>query len=151
MPPWYRVFGTSPMHPEPSTLLDGLRARGFEAAGHFRGDDQGWFHADLVPATGGPAVEVDCYLSSEEGIRNELNSWAAWLEATGDENVHACLMQHLISTTRLFTVHSPEGRGNADPLCVALCELLAVPTAGVYQIDGRGFFAADGALLVAED
>jgi hypothetical protein len=149
MPPWYRVFGTSDTQPEPAAVLAGLRASGHEAAGHFRGDDRGWFRAELLPAAGSP-LEVECYLADEQDIRHELNSWAAWLEAAGESETHARLMRHMIATTRLFTLH-PEDAADADALCVALCALLAEATAGVYQIDGRGFFAADGTLLVAED
>jgi hypothetical protein len=145
--PWYRIFGTSDTQPEPAAVLAGLRARGHEVTGHFRGDDRGWFRAELLPAAGSP-LEVECYLADEEDIRHELNSWAAWLEAAGDSEQHAGLMRHMIATSRLFTVHPADA---ADALCVALCELLAEATAGVYQIDGRGFFAADGTLLVAED
>jgi hypothetical protein len=150
MTPWYRVFGTGESHPEPAALLEGLRARGLEAAGHFRGDDQGWFHAELNPATGGPAVLLECYLSAEEDIRNELNSWAAWLETAGEGEEHVRLMQHMITTARLFTVRPADGSED-DPLCVALCQLLAAASAGVYQIDGLGFFDAEGKLLVAEE
>src|SRR4051812_31813199 len=149
MSPRYRVFGTSDAHPEPAAVLADLRARGHEVTGHFRGDDRGWFRAELQPATGG-TVEVECYLADEADIRHELNSWAAWLEAAGESDEHARLMRHMIATTRLFTLHAAN-EADADALCVALCELLAEATAGVYQIDGRGFFTADGILLVAED
>jgi hypothetical protein len=145
MPPWHRVFGTTAAHPEPAAVLAGLSARGLEATGHFRGDERGWFAAELC-APGG-AVEVECYLADEEGIRDELNTWAAWLESAAPD--HPELMQHMIATTRLFTIH-PADDADAEPLCVALCRLLAEMTAGVYQSDGRGFFAADGTPLVAE-
>jgi hypothetical protein len=150
MTPWHRVFGTSDSHPDPAALLAALRARGLEVTGHFRGDEQGWFGAALILAGAGGAVEVECYLSAEEGIRHELNSWAAWLEAAGEGAEQTRLMQHMISTTRLFTIR-PADDADAHALCVALCELLAGAIAGVYQIDGRGFFAADGTLLLPED
>ncbi len=149
MPLWYRVFGTSDAHPEPATLLAGLHAQGLEVAAHFRGDERGWFGAELR-APDSSLIEVECYLADEEGIRTELNSWAAWLETAGDTETHARLMQHMIATTRLFTLHAAND-ADAQALCEALCKVLAEATTGVYQIDGRGFFAADGTLLVAEE
>ena len=146
MSPWHRVFGTTDTHPEPAAVLAGLSARGLHATGHFRGDERGWFHAEL--RSPGGAVEVECYLADEEGIRHELNTWAAWLESAGAE--HPALMQQMIATTRLFTIHPADDAADAEPLCVALCRLLAELTAGVYQSDGHGFFAADGTLRVAE-
>ena len=59
---------------------------------------------------------------------------------------------------RSFRRLYPAVQGNDDytsmacePHAQRIRDLLAEATAGVYQIDGRGFFAADGALLVAED
>src|SRR5262245_8837387 len=150
MSPWYRVFGTGDSHPDPAALLGALRARGSDVTGHFRGDEQGWFAAELVLTAGG-AVAVECYLSGEEGIRHELNSWAAWLETAGEGPEPTRLMQHAISTTRLFTVHpAAETADGAEALCEAVCRVLTEATAGVYQADGRGFFGADGTLLVPE-
>src|SRR5262245_55069313 len=131
---WYRVFGTSEAPPDPAALLEHLRRRGVEAEGHFRGDDQGWFRAELVLAPGAPPLELERFLSSEEGIRAELNTWAAWLEAA-DSPHSARLMRHMIGTRQLFTL-----RQAADEGAVALCRFLAGATDGVYQVDGAGFF-----------
>ncbi len=149
MSTWYRVFGTNDVHPEPAALLQALHGQGLQVTGHFRGDDEGWFRAELVRTEPSAAVEVNCYLASEEGIRQELNGWAAWLEAAGDSEVYARLMRHMIGTARLFTVR-PHGEESAAELCDAVCRFLARVTAGVWEADGRGFFAADGTLLVPE-
>jgi hypothetical protein len=143
-PRWFRVFAGNDVHPEPAALLGYLCGLGLEARGGFRGDDRGWFRAELEAGESGSA-EVDCYLADEEGIRAELNGWAAWVEAAGDGPEHLRLMQHLIATPRLFIV-----RTAAAALGAAVCRFLARETAGVYQIDGEGFLSADGALLVAE-
>jgi len=147
MTTWYRVFGGNDVHPDPAALLEALQRRGLDVTGHFRGDAEGWFAVEI--RLGDHAVAVECYLAGEEGIRQELNSWAAWLEAAGEAELHARLMRHVIGTTRLFTVH-PERPEPLAEVCDALCCFLAEATAGVWQADGRGFFAADGALLVAE-
>jgi hypothetical protein len=147
MPIWYRVFGRGEAEPAPAALLE--RLNGLAAvAGEFGGDAAGWFRADFAVA-GGPSLHLERFLSTEEGIRAELNSWAAHLE-TGDDPRGAALMERVIQSKQLFTLERPDDAEGADGLCVALCRLLAETTDGVYQIDGRGFFAADGAFLAPE-
>src|SRR6266540_5777722 len=102
MTPWYRVFGKSDTCPEPAALLEHLHGPGLEVRGHFRGDAQGWFRADLLPPEGDGGVEVECYLATEEGVRQELSTWAAWLETTPAGAVQDRLMLHVISSRRVF-------------------------------------------------
>jgi hypothetical protein len=145
---WYRVFGTAAAAPEPAGLLEYLQSAGLPIAGHFRGDDQGWFAAELVPE-GAPPVTLERYLATEDGVRADLNGWAAWLETVE----HSPLMEHMVGTAQLFTLRRPIDYPDdalVERLCVAVCQFLAGATAGVYQIDDRGFFAADGALLLEE-
>lgn len=61
----------------------------------------------------------------------------------------------MIGTTQLFTLRVPEEEdeeadGPAEDLCLAACRFLARETEGVYQVDGQGFFAPDGTLLLQE-
>jgi hypothetical protein len=154
MTPWYRVFGGNDAHPEPSALLAHLHGLGLGVTGHFRGDDEGWFRADLTLAAEDGVVEVDCYQATEEGIRSELSTWAAWLETTPEGPVQDRLMLHVIGTRRVYTLHASadaEDDEATEAVCLALSRFLARATAGVYQVDGRGFFEADGTLLVAEE
>jgi len=148
---WYRVFGGSGVLPAPGAILEHLAGLGARVRGDFSGVEAGWFRAEL--AFGGPApLELERFLADEEGIRAELNSWAAHVESGGDSPDHVRLMERIIGTSQLFTLYQPGGgeEAPAEPLCVGLCRFLAQATGGVYQIDGQGFFAADGALLVAE-
>jgi hypothetical protein len=157
MSQWFRVFGRSAAAVEPAALLEHLHAQGFPVAGHFRGDDRGWFRAELVFADGAPPVVVERYLADEEGIRLELNSWAAWLEEQ-EHNAHAVpLMERLIVTKEVLTLHQavedPDDLDDAElveRLCLTCCRCLAAATDGVYQADHHGFFAADGTPLVPE-
>jgi hypothetical protein len=152
MSPWYRVFAVNEVHPEPAALLAHLHGLRLAVTGRFRGDDQGWFRAELLLPEEDWAIEVDCYLATEEDVRQQLNTWAAWLETTPEGPVQDRLMLHVIGTRRVFTVHA--GENAEEPpmeLCLAVCRFLAAATAGVYQIDGEGFYAADGTLLVAEE
>ena len=139
---WYRVFGASDAEPAPAAILEWLNGLA-SVAGAFHGDEAGWFRAELTVA-GATTLELERFLSTEEGVRAELNSWAAHLEACGDGPENVRLMERIIQVRQLFTVQGP---AEADGVCVALCQLLAETTDGVYQIDGRGFFGADGALL----
>jgi hypothetical protein len=145
---WYRVFGTNQVEPRPATLLEHLQALGAEATGKFSGDEQGWFRAELTTPAENTTLQLERYLVSEEGIRAELNNWAAWIETNEDNPHQGRLMQHMISTMQLFTLRPP-ARGAAER-CGEICRFLARETAGVYQVDGQGFFAADGTLLMSE-
>lgn len=150
---WLRVFGTNDARIEPAELLEHLHSLGVEVTGHFRGDDLGWFGAELVVAAGETPLHLERFLSTEESIRAELNTWAAWLETCDYSPNHQQLMQHMASTTQLFTVRKPMDYANEiliEKLCLGLCRFLAEKTTGVYQVDNEGFFAADGTLLLKE-
>jgi hypothetical protein len=142
---WYRVFGSSSEMPAPAAILTFLTGRFASVSGEFATDAPGWYQAELL--VDGVRLQLERYLAEEEGIRAELNSWAAWLETREDAPGHVRLMERMIQTAQLFTLHGGEG---PEQVCIDLCRFLAGVTAGVYQIDGRGFFAADGSLLVAE-
>ena len=93
--------------------------------------------------------ELQRYLASEDGIRDELNSWAAGIELI--ESPHqTALMQHMISTRQLFTLRPVSEEWDAA-LCRALCGWLARETGGIYQVDGQGFHSADGELLARDE
>jgi hypothetical protein len=144
---WYRVFGTGPEEPAPAGLLEHL---GPAVPVTFHGDDGGWFKAELAWDPEESPLHLERYLASEEGIRDELNSWAAWVEATGEGPVQSQLMQHLIGTQQVFTLWRPHQSAAADPLCRGLCDWLARKTVGIYQVDGQGFLEAGGQLLLTE-
>ena len=100
--------------------------------------------ADIEAST---PLTLECFRADEEGIRAELNSWAAFLE-TCDGPHHIPLMERTIQTKQLFTLHDPTDE--APFACITLCRHLASITAGFYQIDDIGFFDAAGTLLVEE-
>jgi hypothetical protein len=147
---WHRVFGTSETAVDPEAVLEHLHRHGFEVRGNFRGDEQGWFHV-AIHFGGETAIEVDRFLASEEGIRAQLNTWAAWLEEQPDNPHQLRLMQHMISTKQLFALNASSADDDlAAQICLALCRYFARVTDGVYQIDGRGFFDNQDNLLVEE-
>jgi hypothetical protein len=144
---WYRVFGAGQEEPAPGALLERLNHLAV-VTGRFNADHGGWFRAELV-VTGAAPLELERFLSTEEGVRAELNSWAAHLETCGEGSQYILLMERMIQTKQMFTIGDPTG-ANSE-LCMALCHYLAETIAGVYQIDGRGFFAADGSLLIEDE
>src|SRR5215475_6522172 len=77
---WFRVFGGNDEQPEPAALLAYLHAQGLAVPGHFRGDDEGWFAAEFEMEAGATPLYLERYLATEEGIRADLNTWAAWVE-----------------------------------------------------------------------
>jgi hypothetical protein len=128
-----------------------LRGQGFPVQASFRGDDTGWFRCELFLEGGGLLV-LERFLAEEEGVRAELNSWAAVLETCEDNPEHVPLMERTIQSQQLFVLRRPEEGDEAglDRFCGSLVRLLAERTGGFYQVDGEGFFEADGTLLVAE-
>jgi hypothetical protein len=148
---WYRVFGSNNAEPAPGAILAHLNAPGTAVTGQFRGDADGWFEADLLVATTMP-LHLERFLDGEEGIRAELNSYVAWLETREENSQQGPLIERVVQTTQLFTLERPEPADAdvLDQLCVKLCRFLAEVTAGVYQVDGEGFFTADGVLLMSE-
>jgi len=149
-PRWYRVFATGSAEPDPERLLEHVRGLGAAAVGCIRRDDLGWFEATLAFPGTEAALVLHRYLASEDGVRDELNAWAAWLEhqPQGPE-----LIQTILDTRQVIIMEVPARvPAGVDPehLCAGVCRFLAGLTGGVYQADGAGFFDAGGSELAAE-
>jgi hypothetical protein len=151
---WYRVFCTSEEEPRPEAMMECLRGIGLEVSGTLRTDDQGWFVADFTVNGGVAIMHIERFLAQEDGIRAELNTWAAWAESAHEYPPPTCLMQEIISTKQLFAWQRPASNNpgiNIDRACLELCRFLANKINGVYQVDGEGFFSNDGTPLVGEN
>ena len=149
---WYRVFARSEAEVAPAALLEHLQSRGVQVRGNFRGDDLGWTGAELLLGAGTP-VFLERYLAEADGIRADLNSWAAWLETADYSPNSGPLMERVIQTKQLFTLRKPIDAADEialDLLCLEASQFLAASADGVYQIDDAGWFAADGTMLVQE-
>ena len=142
---WYRVFSLSAREVPPSAVAGHLHALGTPAEPHFRGDDLGWTGGDLR-FPGGAVVVLDRYLTDEDDLRPELNAFAAGLEEANATE----LMRHVVQTQQLVTLRIEGGEGLVNAV-EGVCRLLAAGTGGVYQIDGRGWFAADGTVLLSDE
>src|SRR5262245_58278116 len=150
---WWRVFGLNDTTPDLAALLEHLHGQGLNVAAHFRGDDLGWTGGELALPDGATTVQLERYLTAEDDLRDDLNTWAAWLETQDHEPRHRALMQHVIGTRQLITIRRPLDHADEvmlERLSTVLCQWLAGQTDGVYQVDGAGFFAADGTLLLRE-
>src|SRR5262249_19061080 len=149
---WYRVFGGSDAGPTPAALEEHLRGFGLKVTGHFHSDEQGWYRALLV-FEDGATLPLARDLATEGGIRDELNTWAAWVESVADGPEAVRLMQRLIASRQVVTLRRAPGEAGpvpAEEVFISLCRFLASATEGVYQADGQGFFAPDDTLLVRE-
>jgi hypothetical protein len=150
---WYRVFAARDEAPDPAALLAHLNALGARVEGRFQGEGAAWWSAELGFAEKTTPLHLDRFLAAEEGIRAELNSWAAYLETCDYSPQYAPLMERIIQTKQLFTLRRPVDHADevlVERLCAGLCAYLARLSDGVWQEDGRGFFAADGTLLLQE-
>jgi hypothetical protein len=94
------------------------------------------------------AGAVHHYRADEEGIRAELNSWAAYVETFEQAPRHRELMERVIQSKQLFYFEEPSP--SAREACVRLSRHLARLAGGFYHVEDEGFFDADGTLLIAE-
>jgi hypothetical protein len=150
---WYRVFGHSATEPPPAALVAQLAAAGIACEPHFRGDDLGWTAGELRLPAGGTPVYLNRYLTDEDDLRDDLNAHAAELETCDYSPNNGMLMQRVIQSKQLVTLRKPVDAADEIALEKVLeesCRFLAAATDGVYQIDGRGWFSANGELLLQE-
>lgn len=148
--PWYRVFAALETVPHPASLAAFVQDRFPQVRVTVRGEAADWLEADLdLPASRG-TWKLRRYCRQADDIRGELQSWAAWIEWQPPSPHQHGLMERIMTAQQVFTLDA-----DADPpwapLAEAVMKYLANATDGVIQIDGRGFLAADGALLLAEN
>jgi hypothetical protein len=145
---WARVFTSGADAPAPEALVEHLRAAGYAAEARAEADELGWFHLELSTSAGD--VTLDRY-GKDEGIRDDLNSWAAWLEVHAGAHAGR-LMQHMIGCGQIVTLRVlQDGDADLRRLLHTVLKFSATASGGVYQVDGEGFFDSAGTLLVAED
>ena len=150
---WFRVFGAAEEEPAPAALLEHLQGLHSGTTAVVHCDERGWLAVEIHLTRDASPLRLERYLADEEGIRAELNTWAAWLETCDYSPNHGALMRHVIQTKQLFTVRKPLDAADEVALEKVLEEagrFLAAATDGVYQIDGRGWFSAAGELLLQE-
>lgn len=150
---WLRVFCAEEAEVLPSWLAAVLAEHGHLVDPHFRGDDLGWTSGELRFREPITPIILDRYLVQEDELRHELNTFAALLESMDFSPNAPELMRKVIQTQQLIVLrrpvdHSDEARLEAILDCV--CREIAQQRDGIIQIEGQGWFAADGTLLLQE-
>lgn len=149
---WYRVFCRGDVQVSPAAILEHLQREGVEARGDFRGDDLGWTAGEIRVGVGSP-IYLERYLAKEDDLRNDLNSWAAFLETCDYSPNSTMLMERVIQTQQMVTLRKPIDHSDEvvlDKVCVAICRQFAGAADGIYQVDDDGWYAADGELQLKE-
>jgi hypothetical protein len=149
---WYRVLCRSDGEVKADELLAATQQPGRPVEGRFRGDDLGWTAGEVTLGPGSP-IHIERYLTGEDDLREDLNTWAGWLETQDHEPNHARLMEHVIQSRQLVTIRMPLDHANesaVEDVCRDLCRIVAERADGVFQVDGDGWYGADGQLLLKE-
>ena len=150
---WLRVFCPTTTEIPPAKIAGALHDAGFDVQPHFKGDELGWTTGELILGDVNSPIGLARFLTKEDKLRDDLNSYAAELE-TATHSPHATgLMERVIRTAQLITVRKPVGHPNdahLDRACEFLVKFLAQESQGFYQIDRQGWFESTGELLVEE-
>ena len=149
---WMRVFALSEATPNPVSLAELVSKLLPGTTCHFGADGNGWFSLEMRPPTGGPIL-LDRYGVQEEGIRHDLNTWAAWVETCDSCDEAPALMERIIQSQQFITMRrsldTPDESG-VERLCSGICRHLATCLDGIWQSDDEGLSSADGTLLLRE-
>jgi hypothetical protein len=147
---WWRVFGIENIEVTPEEICTELTRQDLQFRPTFRGDDQGWFAAQLEMEHE-TSIQIERFLVREERMRGELNTWCAWLETQPNSAGQQRVLDALVAATQIFTLQEEsEHLDMPTVVCEDLSRWLAIKLNGIYQVDGQGFFDADGNLLAAE-
>lgn len=146
---WFRVFLLHEDGPKPSGIMECLQSLIPEVKGKFRTDEDGWFQLIIDHSSIGE-LTIDHFLTSEKGVRSEINTWAAWLESKQRFD----LMERIIQVKQILSFEvTPEMEDNVSDSLVykRLALALAALAEGVVHIDAVGFLEPDGTLLIEDE
>lgn len=150
---WYRIFSRVDTPVSPAALVAHLHEQNLPVVPHFKGDDLGWTTGELHLPNGSTPIMLERYLTEEDDLRPQLNTFAAELETMDYSPNHVPLMQRVIETRQMVTFRRPLDHADEvtlDRLCLAICRYLASNSEGIYQIDQIGWHDADSTLLLQE-
>ena len=150
---WQRVFSRSGQTPSPSGMVAALHEAGFPVIPAFKGDDLGWTDAELILPGDASPILIARYLTVEDDLRDDLNSYAAELETMATTPQITRLMERVIQSAQMFVMRKPVGTANEsrmEALFDFLTRWLARETDGDIQVDGVGWNDKNGAMLLRE-
>jgi hypothetical protein len=150
---WLRVFCPTTVEIAPARIASALHESGFDVQPHFKGDELGWTTGELILGDPASPIGLARFLTKEDKLRDDLNSYAAELETATHSPKAAGLMERVIQSAQLITVRKPVSHPNdamLDRACEYLVKFLATESEGFYQIDQQGWFESSGELLVEE-
>lgn len=149
---WYRVFARSDAAINPTDLAELAQDIHPGTTCHFGADTTGWFSCELrLPD--GAILNLDRYLVTEEGVRRDLNTWAAWVETCDYSDRVEELMERVIQTQQFFTLRRPLAAADdlaIEKIAAGVCQLLAEKLDGLWQADGEGLYDAGGTKVLQE-
>lgn len=146
---WFRVFTNRDQVPAPEAVAESVRDRFPQMQVKFIVDAEGWLEVEIIDPITSRTWKLCRYSRDADDIRGELQSWAAWIEWQPPSPQQQRLMEHIMTAKQVFTFDADEDP-TSEQLGLVVVGFLARAGDGVYQIDGRGFFAAEGDLLLAE-
>lgn len=150
---WIRIFGRRVDEVKPATILAHLQEQGIPATGRFKGDDLGWTSAEICSSSTDSPILVQRYLTEEDALRDDLNTWAGYLETLNYSPNNVLLMERMIQTQQMITIRKPTAHPNEvllEKLCDTLSRFLAGTIDAFYQIDKVGWHEANGDMLIQE-
>lgn len=149
---WSRVFGLLDLNPDPARLEQAALEIIPKAAVHLKGDDRGWFCAEISWGQGSP-LTIETYAATDPEVRADLNTWAAYIETCDySPNAHSTMVKVALSQ-QIITLRRPidhADESGLDRLMHGMAQHLALEIDGIFQIDEAGFFDKNGTLLVEE-
>lgn len=149
---WYRVFCRSDQLGPTEQWLAPVKSIVPEMQTKFTEDRLGWTEGELQFGPGAPVL-VARFLTEVDSLRNDLNTWAAYLETMDYSPNHGSLMERVIQSQQLITIRRPLDSPNeviCDRVCTELARALATAGDGIYQAEDDGWYSADGELLLKE-
>lgn len=142
---WCRIFAAIEDEIPPDMLAEAVYQAGLSAEPHFRGDDLGWTAGDFRDSQKGTMIRLERYLVEHDAIREDLNICAAAIEPIDHPNV-PLLMRLIIQARQLITLNADDPEA---PLRELAC-FIASRLDGLIEMDGQGWFNAQGELLLPE-
>lgn len=146
---WFRIFNPSLADWEPEKVMEGLQPLFPGIQGKFRTDDDGWFQLVLSHESLGE-LPIDRFLSTEKGVRAQLNTWAGWLETKDRHD----LMEKIIQVGQIISFELPDDLESDSPefanyrklarFCASICH-------GFFHADGVGFVDEYDRLLIEDE